>query len=186
MKDDALLKLIKKNPEQGIHELMNLYGGAVGTICKNFLRDFPENDIEEAIADTFIHFWKSSGKFHLKSGHSLKSYLYAIARNVARDKRRQAKVADIYSLEELSLELPDDYDLENEFVRRQNEATLHTCLREMKEPDKSIFLYRYFYGFSRKEIAGKFALSVKQVENILYRGKERLRRDLTERRFTRE
>lgn len=186
MKDDALLKLIKKKPEQGIHELMNCYGGAVGTICRNFLRDFPEDDIEEAIADTFIHFWKNSENFKLKEGYSLKSYLYAIARNVARDKRRQTKRADIYSLEELSLELPDDYNLENEFVRRQSEATLHACLKQMKEPDKSIFLYRYFYGFSRKEIAEKFSLTVKQVENILYRGKEKLRKDLTERRISHE
>lgn len=181
MDDKTLLKLIQKNPEQGIHELMNLYGGAIGTICRNFLYDFPENDIEEAIADTFIKFWKNADKFQLNQNHSLKSYLYAIARNVARDKRRQTQKQDIYSLEELSLELPDDYDLENEFVRRQCEATLHICLAGMKEPDKSVFLYRYFYGFGGKEIAEKLSLTLKQVENILYRGKERLRKDLLER-----
>lgn len=109
-----------------------------------------------------------------------------LARNVARDKRRQAKKADIFPLEELSLELPDDYDLENEFVRRQSEATLHACLAQMKEPDKSVFLYRYFYGFSRKDIAEKLSLTIKQVENILYRGKEKLRKDLTERRISHE
>lgn len=181
MDDETLLKLIQKNPEQGIHELMNLYGGAIGTICRNFLYDFPEDDIEEAIADTFIKCWKNSEKFKLNQAYSLKSYLYAIARNVARDRRRKAKKEDIYSLEELSLELPDDYDLENEFVRRQCEATLHACLAKMNEPDKSVFLYRYFYGFGRKAIAEKLSLSIKQVENILYRGKERLRKDLLER-----
>lgn len=77
MTDDALLQLIKKKPEQGIHELMNIYGGPIATICRNFLYDFPEDDIEEAIADTFIHFWRNSDKFKPNPAHSVKSYLYA-------------------------------------------------------------------------------------------------------------
>ena len=84
-------------------------------------------------------------------------------------------------MEELSLELPSEYHLENEVERRSCEAILHTCLEQMKEPDKSVFLYRYFYGYKVKDIAEMLSLSVKQVENLLYRGKEKLRKDLLER-----
>ena len=181
MSDERLLMLVKANPEQGMHEMMKLYGGAVATICRNFLYDFTEDDIEETIADTFIHFWKYRKQFQMKENYSLKSYLYAIARNAARDKRRKAKKEDIFSLEELSLELPAGYDLEQEVQRRQYEAVLHTCLESMREPDKSIFLYRYFYGYKVQDIADRLSLNAKQVENILYRGKEKLRRDLVER-----
>lgn len=107
MTDQKILTILNKNPQQRIHLLMNLYGGAVSTICQNFLYDFPESDIEEAIADT--------------------------------------------------------------------------CLENMKEPDKSVFLYRYFYGYKIADIAAILNLTIKQVENILYRGKERLRKDLQER-----
>lgn len=181
MSDEELLILLKTKPEQGIHELMKLYGGAVATICRNFLYDFPEGDIEEVIADTFIHFWKNREHFALKANYTLKSYLYAIARNAARDRHRKAKKADIFSLEELNLELPAGYDLEKEVQRRQYEAVLHTCLEQLREPDKSVFLYRYFYGYRVQDIADKLELNAKQVENILYRGKEKLRRDLVER-----
>jgi hypothetical protein len=51
MNDRDLLTLIRRNPEKGIHKIMNLYGGSIGTICRNFLYDCSENDIEEAIAD---------------------------------------------------------------------------------------------------------------------------------------
>ena len=186
MSDEELLLLIQKNPEQGMQEMMKLYSGAVATICNNFLYDFSQDDVEEAVADTFIHFWKKRESFELKENYSLKSYIYAIARNVARDRRRKAKREDIYSLEEISLELPDGFDLEQDVERRQGEEILHECLARMKEPDKSIFLYRYFYGFSRKDIAGRLSLSIKQVENILYRGKEKLRKDLLERRGAHE
>lgn len=181
MNDKNLLLLLKQHPEQGIHKLMTLYGGAISTICRNFLYDCSESDIEEAIADTFIHFWKHREKFELKENYSLKSYLYAIARNTARDSRRKLQKSDIFSIEELSLELPSEYHLENEIERKRCEAILHTCLEEMKEPDKSIFLYRYFYGYKIKDIAQILSLTPKQVENTLFRGKDKLRNDLLER-----
>lgn len=181
MTDEQLLLLLRNNPEQGVHEMMRVYGGSVATICRNFLYDFSDHDIEEVIADTFIQFWRNLEKFERKENYTIKSYLYAIARNAARDKRRKAKKEDVFSLEELSLELPDGYDLEQEVQRREYEAVLHTCLENMREPDKSVFLYRYFYGYRVKDIAEKLTIGVKQVENILYRGKEKLRNDLLER-----
>lgn len=181
MSDQELLITIRKNPDEGIRKMMTLYGGAISTICKNFLYDCAENDIEEAIADTFIHFWKRCNAFELNKKYSLKSYLYAIARNVARDKRRKLKKANIFSIEELSLELPSDFSTEQEFEQKEYEAILHTCLENMKEPDKSVFLYRYFYGFKISDIASLLDLPHKKVENILYRGKEKLRSDLFER-----
>lgn len=181
MTDEQLLLLLRNNPEQGVHEMMRLYGGSVATICRNFLYDFSDYDIEEVIADTFIQFWRNLEKFERKESYTIKSYLYAIARNAARDKRRKAKKEDVFSLEELSLELPDGYDLEQEVQRREYEAVLHTCLENMREPDKSVFLYRYFYGYRVKDIAEKLTIGAKQVENILYRGKAKLRNDLLER-----
>ena len=73
------------------------------------------------------------------------------------------------------------YHLENEVERKRCEDMLHTCLEHMKEPDKSVFLYRYFYGYKVKDIGEMLLLSAKQVENILYRGKEKLRKELLER-----
>lgn len=181
MKDQELLELLKNNPNQAIHVLLELYGGAVSTICGNFLYDCGKEDVEEAIADTFTNFWKKSRDFVLNDKFTLKSYLYAIARNVSRDKRRRLKKMDIYSMEELSLELPADFSVEQKIEQKEMEAILHTSLENMKEPDKSVFLYRYFYGFKISDIADILNLPAKKVENILYHGKGRLRKDLQER-----
>lgn len=180
MGDQELLSLLEQNPEVGIHELMNLYGGAVQTICRNFLYDCPDYDIEEAVADTFIHFWKNRAGFVPDSRHSVKCYLYAIARNSARDKRRKLKKQEYFPLEEVSLELPSEMDVEGEFEKQKNEEIVHECLKKMAEPDRSIFIYRYFYGFQIRKIAEIMELTPKKVENILYRGKEKLRISLME------
>lgn len=181
MTDHELLELLRDNPNQGIHMLIKLYGGSVSTICRNFLYDCLEADVEEAIADTFTNFWKKSKTFELNNKFTLKSYIYAIARNTSRDKRRKLKKEDIYSIEELSLELPDGFSVERQIEQKELEAILHTCLKNMKEPDKSVFLYRYFYGFKIRDIAAILNLSEKKVENILYYGKNKLRKDLLER-----
>lgn len=181
MDDSKLLRLIKKNPNQGMKELIALYGGAVSTICRNFLYDCAEQDIEDAIAETFANFWKHSTTFKLDENYSLKSYIYTIARNVSRDKRRKLKKEDIYSIEETSLELPAEFSLEMYVEKKEVKAVLHACLQNMKEPDKSVFLYRYFYGYKIHQIATMHGLPDKKVENILHRGKGKLRKELIER-----
>ena len=47
-----------------------------------------------------------------------------------------------------------------------------------KEPDRSIFILRYFYFEKVKVIASKLNLSEKKVENILYRSKTKLKEEL--------
>ena len=162
MEEQKILLLLEQNPEAGIHKLMEQYGSAVHTICRNFLYDCSEHDIEEAVADTFIHFWRSRGKFVPDQSHSLKSYLYAIARNAARDMRRKRKRQEFFPLDEISLELPSPQNVESDYEKRKNEEILHKCLEKMKEPDRSIFLYRYFYGFQIKEISKMMELTTKK------------------------
>lgn len=181
MEEQDILKLMKENPEAGIHEAMNRYGGAVETICRNFLFDCLEMDIEEAIADSFIKLWKAKESIRIEHEKSLKSYLYAIARNTARDKRRILNKASLYSLDEIEVQIKAPLDLEEDFARKMNEKILHECLNEMKEPDRSVFILRYFYGEKIKGIAEKLELAPKKIENTLCRGKEKLQKALNER-----
>ena len=84
-------------------------------------------------------------------------------------------------MEELELVLVSDENIEKEYEKKEMEAVLHSYLEAMKEPDKTVFLYRFFYGYKTSEIGEMLNLTTKKVENILYRGKEKLRKDLEER-----
>lgn len=175
-KDKELVFLIKNNPEKGIWESMNLYSAAVHTICNNFLIEMTNEDVEEAIADTFFKLWKNIDKFDIERGCSLKSYLFEIARNTAIDKRRKAKLSDEYSIDEECIETK--CNVETEAERMENERILHEVLKEYKEPDRTIFILRYFYGEKVMNIAKRLSLDVKKVQNILYRGKDKLKNTL--------
>ena len=132
MTDQELLFLLEHDPEAGIHELMQMYGGAIYTICKNFLADCPESDIEETVADTYIHFWKYRNRFVPDENHSVKSYLYAIARNAARDRRRALNKHSVFSLEEISLDLPSVHNVESAYEKQRDEEILHEVGKKYK------------------------------------------------------
>lgn len=71
-------------------------------------------------------------------------------------------------------------NIEDDFAKKQNEKVVHQAVASMDEPDRSIFILRFFYSNTVKDIANKLALKPKQVENSLFRKKESLKEALIE------
>jgi RNA polymerase sigma-70 factor (ECF subfamily) len=179
-KEKEILLLLKTCPEEGLKKVLAAYGGPVMTICRNILFDCLPEDIEEAAADSLVRLWRSIGNFRDDGEYSLKSYLYGIARHTALDKRRQLKKhAPLLPIEEAELE--DPVDVESYFSRKLSAHILHESVNEMSEPDRSIFILRYYYFEKVKDIAARLGLAPKAVENRLYYGKNKLRQSLMER-----
>ena len=59
--------------------------------------------------------------------------------------------------------------------------TVHNVIDKMKEPDRTIFLLRFFYNYTVKEIAGRLHLKEDNVESRIRRNKKKLREKLKER-----
>ena len=184
MDDKTLLQLLQSDAEAGIKAALDLYGGAVETICKNFLINLPEQDLEEAIADTFIKLWQNSHHFKPDKGHSLKSYIYSIARNTCIDILRKQGQSFPIPIEEITL--TSHIDIENDFIKKSTETILHHTLEAMKEPDRTIFILRYFYLEPIAKIAARTGCTSGKVKNILYRGKSKLEAALKERGISNE
>ena len=176
-KDRKIIKLLKKSPEDGIKMVIDVYGSAVNTICKNILINLNSEDIEEAISDTFFKFWKNVDNFNVEKNKSLKSYIYAIARNTCFDKLKSSNCnTSLFDVDENDLGI--DVNMEDEYSKLHNKKIIKTTLDNFKEPDRSIFILRYFYFEKVKVIASKLNLSEKKVENILYRSKTKLKEEL--------
>ena len=176
-KDRKIIKLLKKSPEDGIKMVIDVYGSAVNTICKNILINLNSEDIEEAISDTFFKLWKNVDNFNVEKNKSLKSYIYAIARNTCFDKLKSSNCnTSLFDVDENDLGI--DVNMEDEYSKLHNKKIIKTTLDNFKEPDRSIFILRYFYFEKVKVIATKLNLSEKKVENILYRSKTKLKEEL--------
>lgn len=177
MTDEELLLLVNHDPSKGIDVAMDTYGGAVLKICADILNGYRQEDIEEAVSDTFVNLWEAITSKRYSGQTPVKFYLYGIARRTASNrKRKEAKKPVCDDLDEVTV--MDTENVEDKVMER-TECELVRCLIErMKSPDKEVFHYRYYEQLPVKEIAQKLLLKPKKVENILFRGKEALKRQL--------
>lgn len=169
--DLMLPRLIQKEPERGMLLVIQRYGRPVQTICRNILSDGTKEDVEDAVSECFAAIWQAAARFDPDQGASFRSYCYGIARITALARRRKLKLPPVLPLDELCLA---DGDYADEVSRFEDEQLVHEAVDRMREPERSIFILRYFYFFKVKEIAERMDMPAKKVENILSRRKKEL------------
>lgn len=180
MNDNQLILLLKNSPSEGLAKAIDLYGGQVKWIAAKIIGTDRHGDIEECVSDTFLKLWQNIDRYDESSGVALRSYLFGIARHTALDfRRKNEKASSLIPLEENELEVSVDFA--DEMSRKANQLILQESIDAMGEPDRQIFILRYFLGERVAAIAQKLALPEKTVENKLYRGKKTLKSHLIER-----
>lgn len=129
------------------------------------------HDAEEVLQDTFIAFFEGLRDFRGQS--SLKTYLFAIAKNKTVDKLRRRKVKKVlfshlpaYVVEGLSTFLLDD-----EIDRRQLALKIEQTLSRLSNEYIAILRLKYWEGKKVAEIASILSLSFKATESLLYRAR---------------
>lgn len=161
---------------------MEVCGQKVKWMVSRILGSDRKEDIEECVSDVFVKVWQNIADYDGEKG-SLFSWICGIARHTAIDRLRKIAgkntlpLSDFQEAEHLGV-TPDFSD---SIARKENMVILREAVHGMKQPDRNIFLLRYYYFLPVREIADKLGLTQKQVENRLRRGRERLKKELTER-----
>ncbi|MBQ7171886.1 MAG: RNA polymerase sigma factor [Clostridia bacterium] len=139
-----------------------------------------EQDAEELAIDAFAELYLRRDRYDGRS--SVKTYLYMIARSRALDflrrkKRRQAYSAPLEDLPELA-------GAEDRPEKRAEEAIRNraiACAMRELDPEARLAIYLlYFERMSYGEIAAVMKKNTKQIDNLLQRGKKRLKEYLGE------
>ena len=176
--DRQLALLLKNHPSRGMAEAMARYGAPVKTICAAILGPEDRQEVEEAVADSFVALWKGLDRYDPE--RPLSAWLYGIARRTALERRR--KLGRVLPFQELDEQLPgDDTDPADQAAERENARLLRQAVEELPPPDREIFIRRYYLYQTVKEIAARLGTTPKAVEHRLDRGRRRLREKLMER-----
>ncbi|GED52455.1 hypothetical protein BBO01nite_16960 [Brevibacillus borstelensis] len=69
-------------------------------------------------------------------------------------------------------------DLETVVLSRERSAQIVALIRSFPEPDRRIFIKRYFYYETLENIAAETGLTKKAVENRLFRSRQALRQQM--------
>lgn len=172
MQEKNIIDAIKAGDEQAMQKIICRYSRLLWFIVGAVLSQVgTTEDMEECVADVFIDLWEHPQKYDESRG-SLKAWLSVIARNKAIDRYRQKTKIQTIPLEETVLA---QMGVEPEMENREG---LQEALAELTEEEREILLRRYVYQQKPKEMAVALGLSVKQIENRLYRIKAKMRKQM--------
>lgn len=168
MTDEELYRCYLYGDEDGLTELMDRYGSALTLYIDGYLGDIHE--AEDLMIEVFSYLLTKRPR--IRDG-GLKAYLYKAARHmVLRHKTRRPVV---FSLEDLAEE-PEAGTLIEEVIKdREHSRILHLCMERLHTEYREALYLTYFEGLSYAQAAEVMGKNVKQITNMVYRGKQSLR-----------
>lgn len=168
--DKELMALLERSPQEGTEELFRRYAGLVWSVAEKHL-DNPE-DIKECVNDTFLEFYLHRERFQPEKG-SLKTWLAAIARNLAVSRFRKNAASDAEEWKEDTVPQQDPFD------NIEKKMDLEQALEALPREDAEIIRMKYYGGMTVEEIAASLGLPFETVKKRHQRSLKKMKRMLT-------
>ncbi|MFR7452377.1 MAG: sigma-70 family RNA polymerase sigma factor [Gemmiger sp.] len=177
MDDRTLIRLLRRDPDAGLRAALQGYGPLVKAILMRVLPRDPR-EVEEGMADAFVALWRRAAELE-RDRTPVRPWLAVTARHIAIDRYRALRRQNTLSLDDGLGETLADL---NAFDRLGSEAEVlaGALVAGMDQPDREIFLRKYYLLQPTKEIAAALNMTVSAVNTRLSRGRDRLRRQLEE------
>lgn len=171
MEDLRIIELYFDRDENAIKETDAKYGQLCFRIADNILRN--SADAEECVSDTYWNVWNQIPPTRPKS---FIAFLCKITRNISLNKSRFNHAAKRnpgveLSFSELEEVLPGEPALDEEYLGE----VISDFLRSEKEDARNVFLRRYWFFDTVKEIADRYAFSESKVKSMLLRTRNRMK-----------
>lgn len=179
MEDREIIGLYWQRNEKAIEETQLKYGSFLNKIAFSVLSR--TEDCEEAVNDTYFRTWNAipSDRPEIFS-----SYLAKIVRRLSIDiyrrisAEKRGKSEYTISLDELGDCITDGKDPASESEMHQLTDTINRYLENLHPTHRDIFIRRYFYMESVKEISDQMELTPGNVKTVLSRTREKLKKYL--------
>ena len=181
MEDEKIIELFFERSEQAIRALDMKYGKICRSLSYNIVNS--REDAEESVSDAYLGAWNAIPPAR---PDPLLSYIAKIVRNLSLKlywKKEAAKRGGHYTmaLEEIEGCIAGQNTAEDELDARELARILGEFLDALTVENRVIFLRRYWFADSCRDIAELVGLTEKNVSVRLSRTREKLRRYLMER-----
>ena len=179
MEDKAIVDLYWQRSERAIPETECKYGGYCHTVAMRIVNN--REDAEECVNDTWLGAWNSMPE---NRPSYLAPYLAKLTRWLSisklktqnRLKRGGGEI--MLSLAELDSELGEGTDLARQIELKELSEYLDAFLTSLSAEERKVFLARYWYAASIREIAEKSSCSESKVKSMLLRTRRKLKKAL--------
>lgn len=174
MKDERIVELFWARDENAIKETENKYGDLCHYIARSILT--LREDREECINDSLLALWNNIPP---ERPRSLRAYLAGVVRNLALKKSRDSNVwkrggqVRIVGEEFLSM-LDDGTDLAADYEARRAAEIVNAFLKNISRDDRRIFVMRYWFDLSYRQIVEHTGFGESRVKMSLSRTRRKL------------
>jgi len=184
MKDTAIIALYQSRNESALGASDERYGRYCYKIAINVLGC--EEDAKECVNDTFLAAWE---RIPPEKPDCLRAFFGKIARNIAtnryhRNRTQKRGGGEIpLVLEELAECVADGTSVEGDLMAKELKKEIDGFLEALPQRDRHVFIERYFYMDSVKDIANRHDMKEDYLRVVLARVRKKLKQHLKERKF---
>lgn len=179
MEDTQIIDLFFSRDQQAIQQTEKKYGRLCYHIAWNILSS--REDAEESVSDTYLSAWNSIPPTRPAF---FAAFLAKITRHISLDRWRKNAAGKrgggetAVALEELEECISGGSDPEAQLCAKELRGALNRFLDGLPQRERVLFVSRYWYLRSVKQMAEETGLSESSVKTQLFRTREKLRRFL--------
>ena len=169
--DRELIKKLIARDEQAYEILLDEYEAP---IYRFFYYSQGNHQIaQDQCGETFARFVAAIKNFKSDNSHSLKAFIFGIARNVLLETFRRKRLIqeDVCSLEEMPSNKPSVFQ---EVSSPDELKFVLNIIRQFKEPERQILLLRFIEGLKLDEIASIMKMPLNSVKSHIHRSRKKL------------
>ena len=126
---------------------------------------------EDAVSETFIRVYKNLHKIEVENSPTTAGFIAVIAKNCA---KTIAKKSDMSSFSELTADPADKFDLEQSAIDKITAEEIAEATGRLSEELRAVFLLKYAYDMSNKEIAKALGITAVNAGVLAHRAKKKL------------
>lgn len=174
--DRSLLERIRRGDTAAAGELFERHSPALLRFADRLLGD--RTAAEEITQEVFV---KVITRAHQYDGRAeVASWLFAIAANACRDRRRKERRAAVIPLEAVAEPAHKGEGIESRLLSRERKAAVRQALSELSEEQREALVLARYHGLPYSEIASVLGISVGAVKTRIFRAVETLKTRFTE------
>lgn len=181
IEDEKIIELFFQRSEQAIRELDIKYGKVYHKLSYNILNNW--QDAEESVNDAYLGAWNAIPP---AKPDPLLTYICKIVRNISLKiyyRKEAAKRSSHYTIamEEIEACIADPDTVEAEIEARELARIIESFLDTLTVENRVIFIRRYWFSESCKDIADFVGLTEKNISVRLTRIRKKMKDYLIER-----
>lgn len=169
--DSTHIRKLKAGEQTAFEEVYHCFSQKVYSVAIKFGLD--REDANEVVQDVFVKLWNNRGS--LNENLSIKAYLLTITKNTLINRQKKLAYEIAYKKYLEKQDISSYLDTESHVVYYDLEQLAETVIDKLPIQQKEIFLLSKKENLPNKQIADKLNISLRTVENQIYRAAKKIR-----------